>query len=126
MSEKHRYLKYLAEAPKTPTGLTKLSAMAEISKSLTKLSRPYPAWKPSYLASKPKFWSGVGDAFNVYGYFKPRFRFREPHQVDTRALYEDWTAIGTDLARAIQRAERAKELSGQARLFDPTRLDKGA
>ena len=129
MGEKHKFFKYLADGAKPAKGLPTPATIAGLnaaSKSLAKLAQPSAAWKPSYLVSKPKFWSGVGDAFNVYGYFKPKFRYRDPHQVDSRALYEDWAAVGADLERALKTFESAKKLSDQARLFDPAKLDKGA
>lgn len=126
MAEKYKHFKYLVDGTKPPKGLSKLSAIAEINKSVTKLAQPSAAWKPSYLTSKPKFWSGVGDAFNPYGYFKPKYRFRNPHVADRQALFEDWAAISADLQRAARNIQKLERATGQVRLFDPARLDKDA
>lgn len=129
MGENHKYFKYLADGARPVKGVPNPATIARInalSKSVAKLAQPSTAWKPSYLVSKPTFWSGMGDAFNVYGYFKPKFRFRNPHRVDAQALREDWAAVGADLERVLKRFERTRELSDQARLFDPAKLDKGA
>jgi hypothetical protein len=126
VAEKHKNAKRLADGAKSHEGLLKFHTTAQVYKSLLKSAQRSAVWKPSYLVSKPTFWSGVGDAFNVYGYFKPKFRFRDPREADARALYEDWAAVGADLERVLRRFEQSKKLRDQGRLFDPAELDKGA
>ncbi len=132
MAEKHKYFKYLADGVRpakglpTPSMVAAIDKLAKVDTSLKWLAQPSGAWKPSYLASKPKFWSGVGDAFNVYGYFKPKYRFRSPYLADRQALFEDWAAVSADLQRAAQDIQQLKRAAGQARLFDPAKLDRGA
>jgi hypothetical protein len=126
LAKKHKYLKYLADGAKSSKGASNLGNLAEMNKSLTKRAQPSVAWKPSYLVQKPSYWSGLENAFNVYGYFKPKYRFVNPRLADARALYEDWAAVGAGLERALQDFEKAQGVASQGRLFDPAGLDKSA
>jgi hypothetical protein len=58
------------------------------------------------------FWLGVANAFNIIGYFTPRYYGRNPDRADQEALRSDWAAIGRDIEQAISRfeADRAKAL----------------
>ena len=79
--------------------------------------------RPKRFFEHDAFWRGVASAFNIHGYFAPKYYGRNPWQADREALQSDWEAMSKDM-RVVMRCfeqEHAKELqqAGQARLFDP-------
>ena len=72
------------------------------------------------------FWRGVASAFNMTGYFTPKYYGRDPQQADYEALRGDWEAVGGDLERVMRRYEDVHleywKQARQARLFDPDKM----
>lgn len=92
-----------------------------VSETLNKQSKQNE--RLTWFFKQDAFWRGVASAFNIHGYFAPKYYGRNPRQADHEALQSDWEAISKDMRAVMRRFEQehAKELqqAGQARLFDP-------